>query len=91
LERYAWGYPLVLMGPLAPPDAPPDERPESISFDLEGPSRAAALLEALETPHAGLPHCDVASFRVDPQLRWGELVPLLSMFHNATGRSMVLD
>ena len=42
-------------------------------------------------PHAGLPHCDVTTFRADPQLRWGELVPLLSTFHHATGRSMAVD
>ena len=91
LRRHAWAYPMVLMGPLAPLDAPVDERPASIDLDFEGPSRAAALLEALEAPHAGLPHCDVTTFRADPQLRWGELVPLLSTFHHATGRSMAVD
>lgn len=91
LQRYAWGYPFVLTGPLAPPDAPRDERPPSIDLDFEGPSRASALLDALEAPHAGLPNCEVASFRIDPQLRWGEVVPLLSMMHNSTGLSMLLD
>ena len=91
LQRYAWGYPLVLTGPLAPPDVPRDERPPSLDFDFEGPERGAALLDALRAPHAGLPHCETASFRVDPQMRWGQLVPLLSTFHYATEISMLLD
>lgn len=91
LRRVAQGFPLA-RGPLfGGPVEADDPTPASLALDFEGPHRIAALLAALERPHAGLPNCDTASFVLDPELRWGEVVPLLTAFERSSGLAMFLD
>lgn len=92
LTRYPWGYPLPEpFGGRFGSSEVREERPSEVVHSFEGPSRAADLVGALRAPHAELPHCDAASFKVDPNLRWGELAPILSTFHEGVGLQIIVD
>ncbi|MEM6291307.1 MAG: hypothetical protein AAGA54_08575 [Myxococcota bacterium] len=91
VQRYARGYPLASVPPWLPPRPAEDQRPLSLDVHFTGAPDTVPWLETLDAPHAGLSLCDTASFRIEPQLRWAEVEPLLAAFHEATGLSMVLD
>lgn len=92
LTRFPRGYPLpAAFGGLFGSPEVDEERPAEVVHSFEGPSRAADLVRALHAPHAELPHCDAASFKVDPNLQWGELAPILSTFHEGVGLQIIVD